>query len=576
MFDIGTLVIFFSLYGLLVCLYPLFKNFLTSAKLIGLYTLATGLTLIAHTSFGTNIFFSNTTYQIGTSNLLTSGYVIPLAFSFALTQLSWLFMLLVLIIAFATNIYLLNYFKGESRESLFACWLNGFVFSMLILILSNNFFTLFLGWECIGLTSFFLINFWHTRRGTVKASFKAFTYNTFSDLCLLLAITTLFSTVGTDEIDILLYLLQTSNYDENTLYISASALVLCAASKSVQFGLHLWLPDSMEAPVPASALIHSATLVSAGIYLLLRFHVLFLTLNLQSYLILWGSVTALVGGLSACAQTDLKKLLAYSTMSHCGFLWGLASLGDVYTCTLYLFLHGLFKAATFFAAGSFIQLFGTQDMRWMRGGNNLLLDSLLLFLTSANLSGLPLTVGYFYKEALIKALVSSTTGTLCISGYVLAMLTSIIYFLRLNSFWLFGFNRTVKNDVASIMHLNKTQKVPGFTQLNVVFAIFFIFVVSICFTKIWDIFGQPLFLVDSNAVYLDGAAAKRVDFVSQFFYWCFGVVSFLFFIFQLKKTTGLANHALILFTGAALLVVLVFNIFLAYVSLHYDWSFISY
>ncbi len=135
MFDIGTLVIFFSLYGLLVCLYPLFKNFLTSAKLIGLYTLATGLTLIAHTSFGTNIFFSNTTYQIGTSNLLTSGYVIPLAFSFALTQLSWLFMLLVLIIAFATNIYLLNYFKGESRESLFACWLNGFVFSMLILIL---------------------------------------------------------------------------------------------------------------------------------------------------------------------------------------------------------------------------------------------------------------------------------------------------------------------------------------------------------------------------------------------------------------------------------------------------------
>ncbi len=120
----------------------------------------------------------------------------------------------------------------------------------------------------------------------MKASFKAFTYNTFSDLCLLLAITTLFSTVGTDEIDILLYLLQTSNYDENTLYISASALVLCAASKSVQFGLHLWLPDSMEAPVPASALIHSATLVSAGIYLLLRFHVLFLTLNLQSYLIL--------------------------------------------------------------------------------------------------------------------------------------------------------------------------------------------------------------------------------------------------------------------------------------------------
>ena len=157
----------------------------------------------------------------------------------------------------------------------------------------------------------------------------------------------------------------------NELYIGIAFLIICTCVKSVQFIGHLWLPDSMEAPVPASALIHSATLVSAGIYLLLRFKFLIIELNVSYILINIGAFTAAYGGVVATAQTDVKKLLAYSTMSHCGFLYMLVGFGDEYITISYLFLHGIFKAATFYCVGSFIRIYGSQDTRLMGGGAQL-------------------------------------------------------------------------------------------------------------------------------------------------------------------------------------------------------------
>jgi len=188
----------------------------------------------------------------------------------------------------------------------------------------------------------------------------------------------------------------------------------------------------MEAPVPASALIHSATLVSAGIYLLLRFTPL-ISLNQFQFLFLSvGSVTAAYGGVVSAAQTDMKKLLAYSTISHCGFLF--VTIGtEVYLASvIYLFLHGLFKASTFFCAGSFIRVAGSQDTRNMGGLSRILpVDTVFLLICAFNLGGLPFSLGYLYKSVLISSVLGSFSGFLVVGLCTVGLLSSVVYVYRL-------------------------------------------------------------------------------------------------------------------------------------------------
>lgn len=228
----------------------------------------------------------------------------------------------------------------------------------------------------IGLTSFLLINFWQTRVGTLKAAFKAYSFNKFSDSSLLLGLAyfyLLFGDLGL-RAGQLSILPATSLLDSSLLLVSpvdlASFFFISAAFvKSAQLGFHVWLPDSMEAPVPASALIHSATLVSAGIFLLVRLQSLTEISGYAATVIpLVGSVTAFVGGFSALFQTDLKRILAYSTISHCGFLFVLLSLGTLEHTLFYLYVHGFFKASSFLCVGSILRLtHGYQDLRRMGG-----------------------------------------------------------------------------------------------------------------------------------------------------------------------------------------------------------------
>lgn len=333
----------------------------------------------------------------------------------------------------------LNYFKNEADDLGFLFWINSFVLSMVILILSDNFFTLFLGWELIGLTSFFLINFWNSRRATLKSSFKALSFNLVSDLSLLAAFIILYNIFNTSNISELnSQFLVIALVDNNSLIWAGLLIILCASIKSVQFIGHLWLPDSMEAPVPASALIHSATLVSAGIFLLLRFKDLFFLTNLEELIILLGSFTAAYGGVVSASQTDVKKLLAYSTMSHCGFLFSLSGFGDTKITIVYLILHGLFKAGTFFCVGSFIRIYGTQDTRLM--GNSAQFywgDSILLLLCASNLAGLPLTIGLMYKAFFFKILFTSKLSIFSSGFFFLALLMGVVYFFRLTYYIIF-------------------------------------------------------------------------------------------------------------------------------------------
>lgn len=363
----------------------------------------------------------------------TNWLSLEVSFSLRLDALSYLFVLLVSVIGLATNFYILNYLKYEANEDIFSLLINWFIFSMIVLVLGNNLFTLFLGWESIGLSSFFLINFWSTRRGTIKSSFKAFFFNKISDVCLFIFLILVNYLTYNNNINAVNLKLALNLVNISTTYeFAALCLFGCTLFKSAQLFGHLWLPDSMEAPVPASALIHSATLVSAGVYLLLRFTPIIVINNLQTLILIIGSLTAAYGGVISASQTDMKKLLAYSTISHCGFLFVTIGTQLYFASIVYLFLHGLFKASTFFCAGSFIRVAGSQDTRNMGSLSRILpVDTIFLIICSFNLGGLPFSLGYLYKSVLITSVLTSNYVYIVLGFCSIGLLSSVVYVYRL-------------------------------------------------------------------------------------------------------------------------------------------------
>ena len=228
-------------------------------------------------------FIDNISFKINLGKWFVIFLSHPVFFELNIDSISYSFMFLTLTIAVFVYIYAFSYFRYEPNVERFILLINCFVISMICLVTSGNFFVLFLGWELIGLTSFFLINFWSTRISTLKSAFKAFVFNKFSDVALLIAIILVFFCINDSNIIVFNnkisifnnYYLNICDYQISMLEITAFFFSICAFIKSAQFGFHIWLPDSMEAPVPASALIHSATLVSAGVFLLLKLTPLF-------------------------------------------------------------------------------------------------------------------------------------------------------------------------------------------------------------------------------------------------------------------------------------------------------------
>ena len=530
MFDICYITLFTVLIsyasGILFCQF--FKTKIT-AKFYTLYNsfiLALIVALFTWISIGVLFFNKFGQWTFNSSTLLSD--IIDNCLGLGFHPVNFTFAYLVAIIGSATNLYVLNYFKNEADEMSFVFWLNAFIASMLLLVLSTNFFTLFLGWELIGLTSFFLINFWQARRGVLKSSFKAFSFNLVSDIFLLTALVCFYQCGRTTDCDSFIYLVIWGGITSNSvLNLGLISLVICAAVKSVQLGGHLWLPDSMEAPVPASALIHSATLVSAGIYLLCKFNLLYMVGGWTVILVLLGSFTAMYGGVVSSSQTDMKKLLAYSTMSHCGFLWVLASTGYLYITSFYLFFHGLFKAATFFCAGTFIRVYGTQDTRLMGNSHRFFpLESLLLIICAANLSGLPLMLGYLYKYYFIQLLFTSTIGCCVLGNLYIAMVSSILYFFRLTYYVVFDFYKNFKSPfffllVNRRLFLNNFR----FSAPNQTVGLSILFVLA-CFTGLffcWLSGVVPVYInysFDNSQIYTSILCVSAL-YLSQYFYFYF-------------------------------------------------------
>lgn len=357
----------------------------------------------------------NSYYYIEIGNWMFLNTNFRVNFSFFIDFVSISFSFLTTSIAICVYSFAFSYFRYEPLVERLLLFLNSFVLSMVLLVSSGNLIVLFLGWEMIGMTSFFLINFWSSRIGTLKAAFKAYSFNKVSDVFIFFSCILLYNITYTLDIPTILSSIHLySTYDLNFGFINLPLIDVISFSflsaafiKSAQFGAHIWLPDSMEAPVPASALIHSATLVSAGIYLLLRFTCIF-QLSLYSYylIILIGSITAFYGGWVSAFQSDLKRILAYSTISHCGFLMVIYTTFVPEYTVLYLYVHGFFKAAVFLSVGNVLRFNrNIQDFRRMGGLYKYLsFDSIACFLCLINLAGLPFTFGYYIKHLLFVGL----------------------------------------------------------------------------------------------------------------------------------------------------------------------------
>src|SRR5262250_2126670 len=314
-------------------------------------------------------------------------------------------LVLVTLISLLVQIYSLAYLADERRASLgrYYTYQSLFVFSMLGLVLAPGFLQMFIFWELVGLCSYLLIGFWYERPAAARAAVKAFWITKLGDIGFIVGIVLLWSATGTFEFDDLFEKAQANALAVPGLAAIMFLIYLGAVGKSAQFPLHVWLPDAMEGPTPVSALIHAATMVTAGVYMVTRTEPLFALVPGVLTLIAWvGAFTALLAATMACVEGDIKRVLAYSTVSQLGYMMAAAGAGASPAGFLHLLTHGLFKALLFLAAGAVIHAVGTNDIFRMGGLFRAMPHTAIVFVIGTlALAGVPPLAGFFSKEAVL-------------------------------------------------------------------------------------------------------------------------------------------------------------------------------
>lgn len=476
--------------------------------------------------------------------------------------------------------YAYGYMRHEILIERFLFLLLFFLYGMVWLLLANNLFSLLIGWEVIGITSYFLINFWTTKVATFKAAFKAFIFNRLSDVSLLLIFfyyyyffKTYWVTIESCYVGyfnftyVELGSLKLSNFDLTLVFF-----LVAASCKSAQFGFHVWLPDSMEAPVPASALIHSATLVSAGIYLLNKvWYFLYFSFYWYHIFFLMVSWTSWYGAMIAIYQTDLKRILAYSTISHCGALFLISYLNNFYIITFYLYAHGLFKSLSFMCVGNIIQTnLNIQDYRFM--GNRWKyhkLEFFVLLVSMANLSGYIFTLGFFTKHYLLNNVI--WLNFFIVISTILFSATAFVgfwYTFLLMYFVFFGYHRSNKPS-GNVVSTSYTPTTPFVQTLAIGFLGFYSLIILtkmsyfIYFSKFFDLnfffpngnfFSFEKKLVTENLSYFFLNSFLIIFFTSFFYFIIFGNYFYSFFLLGVFfiKLFLILNYIRMLFVSSLL------------------------
>ena len=359
------------------------------------------------------------------------------AISFYLDALSLIMMLVVTFVSFCIHLYSAEFMIDEEGYSRFFAYMNLFVGSMLTLLLADNLLLLYLGWEGVGLCSYLLIGFWYKDPANGRAARKAFIVTRVGDAAMAVGLFLLFNNLGTLQIQELTQRAAQQWPAGSTLAVAASALLLGGAiGKSAQLPLQTWLPDAMAGPTPVSALIHAATMVTAGVYLIARTHVLFsLAPPVQLAVAIIGALTLLLAGFSGMAQRDIKRVLAYSTISQIGYMFLALGVGAWSAAIFHFMSHAFFKSLLFLGAGVVIQaLHEEHDMFKMGGLRKVLpLTFWAFFVGALALSGLPPTDGFSSKSLILSQTWSSSISNPCLWGAGLCgvFLTSIYTFRML-------------------------------------------------------------------------------------------------------------------------------------------------
>ncbi len=353
-------------------------------------------------------------------------------FGLLLDPLSLIWALIITGVGFLIHVYSIGYMDGDEAFARFFAYMNFFVFAMLTLVLSDNFVGLLVGWGLVGLASYFLIGFWFFKPSAVAAARKAFVLNVAGDVGIMFAIFAIFSAVhSTSFADAFAH---ASSYSTPLLFVICLTLFIGAAAKSAQVPLHTWLPDAMEGPTPVSALIHAATMVTAGVYLIARCAPLW-SQNSDAQVLVGtiGGITALLGAILGCAQWDIKRILAYSTMSQIGYMIMGVGVGAYEGGVAHFFTHAFFKAQLFLGSGIIIHaLHDEQDVRRMGGLVKRLPFAFVAMLTGViAIAGIPFVgSGFFSKDLVIYGMLEHGYPWLYALGIVTAGITAY-YMCRL-------------------------------------------------------------------------------------------------------------------------------------------------
>ncbi len=356
---------------------------------------------------------------------------INIPFAFQVDALSSLFLLIITGVGFLIHVYSMSYMHEDSGMVKYFAYLNLFVFSMLLLVLGANYLIMFIGWEGVGLCSYLLIGFWFKNRDYTNAAKKAFVMNRIGDLGFLVGMLLVLANFHTLTYKDFFTQLSSGGAGNGSLYFWITVCFFIGATgKSAQVPLYTWLPDAMAGPTPVSALIHAATMVTAGIYMIARSNVLYTlapaTLNIVAII---GLVTAILAATIAIRQYDIKKVLAYSTVSQLGFMFLALGVGAYTTAVFHVMTHAFFKALLFLGSGSVIHAMGgEQDIRKMGGlSKHMKITQLTFLIGCLAISGIPGLSGFFSKDAILTAAYEHNP-VLYYLGIVAAMMTAFYMF----------------------------------------------------------------------------------------------------------------------------------------------------
>ncbi len=410
---------------------------------------------------------------------------------FLLDPLSAVMILIVTGIGFLIHVYSTGYMAHDNGYYRFFGYLNLFIFFMLMLVLANNYTLLFVGWEGVGLCSYLLIGFYFQKKSAGDAGKKAFIVNRVGDSGFILGMLLMFSVLGTVRFLDVNAALRSGHFHAETAgfgVLSAMALLffIGATGKSAQFPLYVWLPDAMEGPTPVSALIHAATMVTAGVYMVARSAALFqLTPNTSTVVAAVGAFTAILAATIALVQNDIKRVLAYSTVSQLGYMFLALGVGAYWVAIFHLFTHAFFKALLFLCSGSVIHaLGGEQDMRHMGGlKNKIPITHWTMWVGSVAIAGIPGFAGFFSKDEILWQTYSSASGSkvLWIIGLATAGMTAF-YMWRLMNMTFYGKSH-VKPEVAAHIH----ESPPSMTVPLVALAAGGVFAGWVGVPKLWNL-----------------------------------------------------------------------------------------